>query len=80
MGGVENDFEAAANSHTFDVMNGRIPVDAMFAHEAEMAKTNGTRKVKVLVCGPNPLVESVFANARSTDWRLFETEALAFEF
>lgn len=45
-----------------------------------MAKKNGAHSVKVLVSGPNSLVDTVLIEARTIDWQLFDAEAFSFEF
>lgn len=65
---------------TYSVKRGRVPTTVLLAQEAELAKKNGTHSVKVLVSGPNSLVETVFLEARAIDWQLFDTEAFSFEF
>lgn len=64
----------------YAVGHGRVPTRQLLMQEADMAKKNGVQKVKVLVSGPNSLVDTVLAESRSVDWQLFETEAFSFEF
>lgn len=65
---------------TYPVEQGRVPSRALLAQEALAAKERGLRKVKVLVSGPNELVDTVLSDARAIDWRLFDTQAYSFEF
>eukprot|EP00752_Nemacystus_decipiens_P015662 g13976.t1 len=68
------------SSVTFEVKSGRVPTEALLAEEAELAKTSGFHKVRVLTSGPNSLVDGVLAGAHAVDWQLFDAEAFSFEF
>lgn len=67
-------------SATHEVHEGRVPTDVLFAQESDLAQKKGARSVKVLTSGPNSLVDKVVADARDTNWKLFDTEVFSFEF
>ena len=62
------------------MQSGRVPKEALLAEEADLAKKKGYRKVKVIISGPNSLVDGVLAGAHAVDWKLFDAEAFSFAF
>lgn len=72
--------EAAERSVTYDVQRGRIPITAMLTREAEVAKQEVVHTVKILVSGPDSLVDSAMAESRKINWQLFDSEAFSFSF
>ncbi|CAN0069464.1 unnamed protein product, partial [Ectocarpus fasciculatus] len=77
---LESSTVAGVGSVTYDVNPGRVPTQAVLTQEADLAKKSNASSVRVLTSGPDSLVDSVLAESRAIDWKLFDTEAFSFEF
>lgn len=75
-----NDMEAFTASMSAPVTAGRTPVRDILQRANRDAEGDGIEKIKVLVSGPNALVDVVMSETRAINWKLFEAEVYSFEF